>query len=120
MDTTDCSEGCPSEGHERLRGQLRRRASCEAARNRWRVPHGKQAEEIPRPLFSVEKTNGQGNFLCLCAGGEELCVQSFSQSGCFQREKLLLPAWHPHSRLPAIRLIGLYLDNARDLLPHIQ
>lgn len=100
---------------------LRRQASSAGARDGRRVPQGQQAEEIPRPLFSVEKTNGQGNFfLCLCAGGEELCAQSFSQSGCFQREKLLLPAWHPYSRLPAIGLIGLHLDNSRDLLPHIQ
>lgn len=41
---------------------LRRQASSAGARDGRRVPQGQQAEEIPRPLFSVEKTNGQGNF----------------------------------------------------------
>lgn len=60
-------------------GSFRRRASCEAARNRWRVPHGKQAEEIPRPLFSVEKTMSRGIFLAYALAARNFaCSRSAS------------------------------------------
>ena len=60
-------------------GSFRRLASCEAARNRWRVPHGKQAEEIPSPLFSVEKTMSRGIFLAYALAARNFaCSRSAS------------------------------------------